>query len=506
LGWFENIDGQGNFDSTRLAIDANNTYTFVNTADIDGDGDMDVISGRNGKLLIHENLGVLGNEFNGIVQLDLNAEGCNNEAQVLNNVQITSNNGNQSFSAFTTENTGYQLPVNEGEFTTLVSGQLPDYYVVTPISYNSSFVGVGNVESLDFCIAPTGAFKDLNISIYPSLNNPRPGFDTTYQLVYNNVGTTQLSGTVAFEFDETKLNLLNTSETIASQTANTLTFGFTDLNPFETSTIDLEFNVFAPPTTNIDDVLVSTATINPISGDETEEDNVFTLEQTVIGSYDPNDIAVLEGEEIFIEDADNYLHYLIRFQNTGTASAINVKVDHVLDNKLDWTSMQLESLSHTGRVEIINETDVSFTFNNINLPDSTNDEPNSHGFIAFKIKPKSDVVVGDIFSGVADIYFDFNPPIITNTVNTEIVASLSVEDYRTQKIQVFPNPAKEELRLTSNKIINKISIIDINGRLLNSLEVSNNEYSLDISKLSKGVYFLQIQSGELKSIKKFIKN
>ncbi len=251
---------------------------------------------------------------------------------------------------------------------------------------------------------------------------------------------------------------------------------------------------------------MATATINPVTGDETEDDNVFILEQTNIGSYDPNDIAVLEGDEIFIEDAGKYLHYLIRFQNTGTASAINIRVEHILDSKLDWTTMQLESLSHTGRVEITNETDVSFIFDNINLADSTNDEPNSHGYIAFKIKPKADVEVGDVFSAIADIYFDFNPPIITNTVTTEIFAPLSVEEFNTQSIKLFPNPAKRKLEITSNQIIDKLIIVDINGRILNSVDISQAEYSLDVSSLSKGVYFLEIQSGENKSIKKFVKN
>lgn len=226
----------------------------------------------------------------------------------------------------------------------------------------------------------------------------------------------------------------------------------------------------------------------------------------LFGSYDPNDITVLEGHEITIDDVDKYLHYLIRFQNTGTASAINVRVEHILDDKLDWTTMQLESLSHSGRVEINNETDVSFVFNNINLPDSTTDEEGSNGFIAFKIKPKSDVVVGDIITGVADIYFDFNPAIITNTVNTQIVEPLIVEEFDLEKVKLFPNPTKDRLEIMCNQIIDKLLIIDINGRLLSEVKISTTNYSMEVSDLSKGVYFLEIQSGESKSTKKFIKN
>jgi hypothetical protein len=149
---------------------------------------------------------------------------------------------------------------------------------------------------------------------------------------------------------------------------------------------------------------------------------------------------------------------------------------------------------------------VSFIFDNINLPDSTSNEPNSHGYIAFRIKPKPDVQLGDVFSGVAAIYFDFNTPIITNTVTTEIVAPLSVNDFNRQSIQLFPNLAKNKLEISSNQIIDKLTVIDINGRLLKSINISDVAYSLDISNLSKGVYFLEIQYGTSKSTKKFIKN
>ncbi|WP_299122522.1 T9SS type A sorting domain-containing protein [uncultured Winogradskyella sp.] len=508
VAWYENIDGQGTFGVEQIiSILADGAHS-VFTVDLDGDGDMDVLSAsqNDSKISSYKNLGVLGNEINGIIRIDVDSDDCNNTDIIASNILLETTDGNNSISTFSLSNGYYQLFPDEGNYTTSIVSELPNYYTSNPTSQISNFVGVGNTDTVDFCIEPAGVYNDLNISVYPSIDNPRPGFDTTYQLVYNNIGTTQLSGSVSFEFDDSKIQFLSASEAISSQTASTLNFDFTDLYPFETRTIDLEFNVFTPPITNIGDELVATATINPVSGDETEEDNVFTLEQTVVGSYDPNDITCLQGEEIFIEDADKYLNYLIRFQNTGTASAINVNVEHVLDPKLDWSTMKLESLSHSGRVEIENETDVSFIFNNINLPDSTNDEPNSHGFIAFKIKPKSNVVVGDIISGVADIYFDFNPAIVTNTVNTQIVEPLSVDEFNKQTVQLFPNPTKDNLEIKSNQVIDKITIVDINGRLLKSMTISDMDYSIDVSGLSKGVYFLGIQSRALKMTKKFIKN
>ena len=124
-----------------------------------------------------------------------------------------------------------------------------------------------------------------------------------------------------------------------------------------------------------------------------------------------------------------------------------------------------------------------------------------------KIKPKNDVVAGDVFNNTAAIFFDFNPAITTNTVNTEIVSSLSVNDYNLTGISIYPNPTSGELTIRSKSVINTIEIFDINGRLLSSEQVSNSqfEYQLDVSKLSQGVYFLEIQSNERKEIRKFIK-
>lgn len=121
---------------------------------------------------------------------------------------------------------------------------------------------------------------------------------------------------------------------------------------------------------NIDDALNFTVTINPNIDDFTENDNVFELNQTVIGFFNPNDINVLEGYQILLADIDEYLHYVIRLQNTGTANAINVVVTNDLDLNLDWDTLQLENISHDNNVVIKNGNKIEFIFENINLIDS----------------------------------------------------------------------------------------------------------------------------------------
>ncbi|WP_367388181.1 T9SS type A sorting domain-containing protein [Lewinella sp. LCG006] len=506
--WFPN-DGSASFGDPVEISSLIKRISHITSADIDGDGKTDLITSSydDDQVAWFRNLGTLfNNTISGVVRLDANADGCDAADAIIPNVLIQTENNNNTFATFTQPDGSYSLQANQEIFTTAISSALPTYYTSNPASHTFDFIGLSNTTSdADFCVEANQTVNDLGIVVYPDQDEPRPGFETTYRLIYKNNGTTPLTGTIDFQFDGAKLNFLNASETIAAQTTNSLTFNYTDLIPFETRSIDLAFEVFPPPTTSIDDVLNATATITPLAGDANEADNSFNLVQTVIGAYDPNDIRVLEGEEITIEEAEKYLHYIIRFQNTGTASAINIRVNNVLDDKFDWSTLQLEDLSHPGRVEITDGNIVNFLFNNINLPDSTTNEPASHGFIAYKIKPRNDVVVGDIFSSTADIYFDFNPPITTNTATTEIVNPSSVTDFEHQRIKLFPNPASSRLTIAAETPINLLRIYDLSGRVQKMLIPNGETVNIDVSDLVKGLYFVEVKSVDGIEMLKFIK-
>ncbi|AWI24974.1 T9SS type A sorting domain-containing protein [Flavobacterium pallidum] len=495
-------NGNGTFAARQMIHELVN-YTICNdvkAADIDNDGDMDVLAifdngSTNIKASVFENLGDSSNTIQGKVLIDADANGCSTADPKGSNMMVISQNATHTFATFTDHDGSYQMATPVGNFTTKMTSMLPGYFNTTPAVHTFSFTGVNNNYTADFCVAPTSTVTDLNVAVYPR-NDLRAGFYTYYRIVYRNMGTAIASGSINFEFDGTKLGFNYASETLSAQTANTLTFDFTGLNPFETRTIDVAFSAFAPPVTNLGDDIAFIATINPLTGDQTEADNHFTLNQTVIGSYDPNDMTCLEGNQVLMEDAGKYLHYIIRFQNTGTASAINVKVENTLDSKLDWKTMQLESLSHNGRVEIKDGNEVAFIFDNIHLPDSTANEPGSHGFIAYKIKPLNNVNVGDVVNNAADIYFDFNPPITTNTAATQFVSQLSVAETDAAQFNVYPNPASSLLNINANTAIESISLIDINGRMLQDLRFSTPTLlaQIDLTAVTSGIYFLKIKS------------
>ena len=505
--WYPN-DGMAGFGDSVEISNSIGRINHITSADINNDGKIDLITSSydDDKVAWFKNLGPFTNTVSGTVRLDANADGCDASDLAIPNVLVATDNGTNSFSTFTQADGSYTLQTNQEIYSTSIISGLPTYYTSDPLSDTFDFNGLSNANtSSNFCAVANQVVNDVNVVIYPSIDEPRPGFDTTYQLVYKNNGSTILNGTIDFQFDDSKITFLNASETVSTQTGNSLSFSYSNLVPFETRTINIAFNVFASPTTNIDDVLNATAVISPTTADFTEDDNTFNLEQVVIGSYDPNDIRVLEGEEILIEDADKYLHYIIRFQNTGTASAINVRVNNILDNKFDWSTMQLESMSHSGRVEITDGNNINFIFDNINLPDSISDEPNSHGFIAYKIKPKNNVVIGDVFSSTAAIYFDFNPPIITNTATTEIANPLSILDLESDVVRLYPNPVNSILTIESKDVIDLLRIYDVNGRLLRNISEHSETVTLEVSSLVDGMYFLEIKSGERIQTLKFIK-
>lgn len=504
--WLENLTGLGVFGQPMTLIvnpESNNTN---NAVDVDNDGKIDVLysttfSGNNAVSWFKNN-GLSLNKITGTVKLDLNHNGCDTADNPMPNVKVvTQTSNNNTYSTFTSSNGYYQFYLEEpGNYTTSVATTLPSYFTVSPNSQNTNFVGINNVQAVNFCVTDNQTVNDLDVAIYP-YTEARPGFTNSYVISYHNKGTTQLSGNVKLQFDAAKLALTASNPAVTSQTTNELTYNFTNMNPFETRMIRVVFQTFAPPVVNLGDILNFTGTINPIASDATPTDNVFQLHQTVIGSYDPNDINVLEGESILVDETDNYLHYVIRFQNTGTASAINVTVTNTLDDDLDWDTLQIDGISHNNYISIRNGNQISFVFKSIYLPHSLANEAASQGFICYKIKPKNNAAAGDLFHNNAQIYFDYNSAIHTNTVVTEVIDLLSNQDFENNKAALYPNPTNGKVYISANFDIKSSAVYNMYGQKIGGTQ---NNIEIDLSGYSAGMYFIKIEDTAGKTITKKI--
>lgn len=458
---------------------------------------------------------ILGGDYysiEGNTKLDLDVNGCDTNDVIFPNLNFSITDETETGNFISNSSGNYSIPVGDGTHTITPVLENQNYFTITPSSLVVDFPTEASPFIQDFCITPNGTHDDLEITLIP-LEDARPGFDTNYKIVYKNKGTTIASGNIDLTFQDELMDFVSASPLENSQVTNLLSWNFTDVTPFETREIDVTMNLNTPsetPPLNGDDILVFTATLNTSETDETPEDNSFTLNHTVVNSYDPNDKTCLEGDFITPERIGQYVHYMIRFENTGTANAINVVVkDHIDTSKYDLSTLVPLHASHDFVARIKDNSQdhyVEFIFEDINLPF---DDANNDGYVAFKIKTLTTLVLGDTFENEAEIYFDFNSPIITDSAQTT-VATLSTEEFElaNNAILLYPNPTTHILYLDSKHAIKHIVIYDVSGRVIKEIAVIGSKTELNISteNLTAGTYFIKIKTAQGDTIKKLIKD
>ena len=234
--------------------------------------------------------------------------------------------------------------------------------------------------------------------------------------------------------------------------------------------------------------------------------NVDLLCLQNIGSYDPNDKQALPrgfGEAHYIE-ANTPLEYLIRFQNTGTDTAFNIRIEDQLSEHLDLSSIQPGAASHPYRIDLKEDGLLTFYFDNIMLPDSNVNLEGSNGFVQFTINQLPDNPIGTLIENEAGIYFDFNDPIITNTVWHTIGENfITVKSYEVLtpglRLTIAPNPVQTYTTISldgTDQLADFCEVFDSQGRLVTRLLVQQNSLQIRRDQLNQeGLYFFRIVSG-----------
>lgn len=232
--------------------------------------------------------------------------------------------------------------------------------------------------------------------------------------------------------------------------------------------------------------------------------------QVALNSWDPNEkVAFPEGygADHFIEKNTN-LEYRIRFQNTGTAPALDVVILDTLSEYLDPASIQFGAYSHAYTWRVLDNAVLEFTFANINLIDSNANEPMSHGFVDYKISQQSNIPLGTVINNTAAIYFDLNPAVITNTTFHTIgenFVQIQVTTNRNEwnqneapRVKIYPNPfsSTATFQILGDQEYQQIdlTVYDLTGKEVQQIRV-NNQQQLQLPKgnLTQGVYFFKLQ-------------
>ena len=448
-----------------------------------------------------------GGDYNtifGHLTFDADNNGCDINDMAQPNIRVDIHDGVDTGASFNSSNGNYTFFTQGGTFTLTPNVENPTWFTITPSAETVFFSDNQNhTVTKDFCISPNGSHQDLEIVLAP-LTTARPGFDVVYQLTYKNKGNTilpALSAGITLVYDN-RIVYLSSSQPVSATGVNSVSFDYPTLLPFASGTIQVTFHVNAPtenPAVNIGDVLQLTATISPNNNDENVDDNTFQFHQTVVGSFDPNDITCLEGSVVAPTEIGKYLHYIINFENTGTYQAENIVIKDEIDAaQYDLNSLQVLSSSASITTRLTNNI-AEFIFKNINL------DSGGHGNILLKIKSKNTLVQGDMVSKKANIYFDYNFPVATNNADT-VFQSLNTPDFpKDATISVYPNPVKDTLVVTSQFAVKSVELYDVQGRLLQTQLTKETRTVLDMSAQIKGVYFIKITTEKGIKVEKVVK-
>ncbi|MBC5774756.1 IPT/TIG domain-containing protein [Pontibacter sp. KCTC 32443] len=210
-------------------------------------------------------------------------------------------------------------------------------------------------------------------------------------------------------------------------------------------------------------MVFSAGFVNALPPDD-EEPEVAEECLPIIDSFDPNDKQVVPTgltEEKYTPTGAE-LKYKIRFQNTGTDVAYRVVVVDTLSEHLDLSTLQIGSASHAYRFDVSGKGKpvLTWTFDNIMLPDSNSNEPGSHGYIQFSIKPKTDLPEKTAVENFADIFFDYNSPVRTNLTVNRIYDMPPVihETERLDPEQLIATPGIESFSPSAGKFSEEVTI------------------------------------------------
>lgn len=290
--------------------------------------------------------------------------------------------------------------------------------------------------------------------------------------------------------------------TVSGDTLTWIVPDFSLINPANDFNIQISISTAA----NIGDTVCVLLNINAASGDNNPANNTLSACWPVRNSFDPN------AKEMWpsgaVDTSQQAFTFTVYFQNTGNAPAEDIYILDTLSNNLDASSFTFLSSSHNVITQLLQGNVLRFNFPDINLADSTNNEPESHGFVQFKINRKAGLPPGTVISNKAYIYFDYNPAIITNTVSATLTLPVGLnENHASNSMMVYPNPSTGKLNILFAKPIARgtVEIQNILGENIFKQNIYNrSEMVITLENISDGIYFVKVFDGNRNYCNKII--
>ncbi len=475
--YFKNL-GNGNFERTLWGSLLPNSFNDVALGDINGDGSTDLVhSSTRGVEVIYNLIGEP--TVRGACFFDENADGIRDPNEIgLSTFQIAISPED----AFSYSNGAgeYQFYLFGGTYTLTPQAPNPWVLTTTPESYEVTISDTSATTPFEFGFYPSE--EVLSTDVYVASEPTRCGFDVDFYLTYNNPGTTINDGYLKFLMDT--LTSFNYATPAPDSIADNCLFWFYE-DQYPSQSEQVVVNLTMPGVEYLGESLYFLGTSNVTANGQIIFSDGFRYDPVINCSYDPNDKLTypdLPGDDNFILP-DDTLVYTIRFQNTGTDTAFTVHLVDQLDDNLDWSTCQPVAASHPYQMFRSDSGELEFLFEDILLPDSNVNEPASHGFVQYQVLLRENRPEFTVIENFAEIYFDFNPPIITNTTINTLVYTL-------------PQLTIESIApACANEASGSITITPV-GVPPYSYEWSNGDTTATVDGLPAGIYTVTITDAD----------
>ncbi len=419
-------------------------------------------------------------------------------------------------------NGGYALTDNGGDYTfTLPPGsysvaQTPPLYhtVICPSTPPTVTLTAGQSSpNYNFYNKPDSV-NDLTIATIP-WSVPVAGFTQQVSLFIGNLGSISSTPSVVYmhSVSETFIGS-NPSASFYDPTTGRIEWNLGSLSANGIDRIDMQFGI--PSTLATGYTLNNFDTVFPIAGDLDTFNNFESYIDYVVRAYDPNYIEVTPkgtGTPGYIyKDKDTVLQYIVHFQNTGNHYATDVKLTIPIDQNLDISTFKFIGASTSVyKISADNQRLLTIDFPQINLPDSFTNRIGSQGFAAFTFKLKAGLAPLTQIHESANIYFDYNPTVPTDTTLNTIENSTGIRVITTEGFNLYPNPTQDNVTLdlsSLNESRVEVRVYDMMGRTaLESPYTSisgTKQLSLSTSGLAAGVYTVEV-NGSASYVQKLVK-
>lgn len=420
LHWMENL-GSLQFGGAITVPTAVKGETAVATGDINGDGLPDILtaSAHDDRLdwyanHIDQTVPVSGHAF-----LDLDSNGVAGSDDPALSYQpvwtspdvgtiYTGSDGDFQFYLFNGE---HELGMEEPGAAWALSTDSTSYQL-------SISTGSSPISDIVFGFRPVGPVPVLDIAV--SMNGDGCDVDRSMAISIHNTGPVTAHGAIHLDLDP-MFSFSSSTTPQDSVVGGNVYWSYAALQPGQSTSLYSFIHTPGVDQLNTEyDHLLEVSAISQLGAD-----SLFTIthEGTVSCGYDPNAKQVSPsgiGQMGYVDINQSHLTYTIHFQNTGNDTAHTVVLRDELDHRLIHSSLEVIATTHPFVLEVEADGEAVFTFENINLPDSGTDQLGSQGHVVLRMALEEGLPSGTLITNTAGIYFDNNPAVTTNTVNTTL--------------------------------------------------------------------------------------